>query len=592
MVARNGQSVKLITTSLYIVVNHHTIMATPNITARPTPSLKDGVELYDYQIDAIEWMASREKAKTIKNHGIGGGMVCMAMGLGKTITALQHSIRSQTENSEIFPTLIVMSKTLLYEWKNQGIEKFYDNISALYLHKDFLGEQIKQITGAEIVKHNIVITTYDQCLSASRKNEAHKLVCEYGQEGLHKDKVIAIHTRTKPMYNPYAKGVVNLYHIPWARVIIDESQRIANPKTYTFKAIMALYAEHKWCLTGTPIRNYDTDIWSQLRFCGYTTITASRLWRRWHYKQQDLKRYMYEANYKETNVKMPAKIEHTYLVDMDHHQKLTYQALLIETQDWYEKMLMKFISYASVLAMFTRLRQVCIAPFLIVARKKNKNNVLIQQGIDNALIRTKVDKWVADDYGTAGIDSPKIKKIVEIIEGVPKVDKIILFSMFVECLKIVEKAIQIDLPDRVYEFLDGSTTGRERVDILTNFKEHANTSILLVHYKVGGEGLNLIEANHVICIEPWWSPAVPNQGIARCWRRGQKKPVHVHWVITNKTIEDPILKMCENKEQLSDFYLHDGEYAPQTTGLTKYEMQKLIGSGTPETLRVSLRGGP
>ena len=550
---------------------------TPDTTARPTPVLKEGVKLYPYQTDVIKWMKSREKAKPANNRGVDGGLICLKMGLGKTLTALQHSLWSQSTNAEVFPTLVVASKTVLYEWKNQGIEKFFDNINALYLHRDFLGKYIDEITAAEILEYNIVVTTYDQCLSASRKHEAHKLICEYGQEGIHKDKVVAINTRKKPVYNPATKGPVNIYRMPWNRVICDESQRYANPTTYTFKAVMAIYGQHKWCLTGTPIRNYDTDIWSQLRFCGYNTVTAARLWRRWYFKEQDLKQYMYESNYEAAKVKMPEKLEYPHFVDMDPDQKLTYQALLTETQNLYEQMLMKFVSYACVLAMFTRLRQVCIAPYLIVARKKSNNNTLVQAGIDKALIATKVDEWVADSDGSAGIDSPKIKKIVEIIGQVPKDEKIILFSMFTSCLEVIEKAISIDLPERGYEFLDGSTTGPERIDILTNFKENPDVNVLLVHYKVGGEGLNLMEANHVICIEPWWSPAVHNQGIARCWRRGQKKQVHVHWVITAKTIEQPILKMCGNKDQLSDFYLYESEYKPQPTGLTKWEMQKLIG---------------
>ncbi len=551
--------------------------STPDITARPTPSLQEGVELYPYQTEAIQWMQAREKANPIYNRGISGGLLCLKMGLGKSLAALQHSFWSQSVKKELFPTLVVASKTVLYEWKNQGVEKFYQNVKALYFHKDFLGDYINHITAAEIVEYNIVITTYDQCLSASRKYDAHKLVCQYGQEGIHKDKVIAIHTRKKPPYKAAVRGTRNLYQLPFERIITDESQRFANPKTYTFKAVMALYGKHKWCLTGTPIRNYDSDIWSQLRFCGYYTITAARLWRRWHFKDQNLKQYIFETNYTEANVTMPAKIEHTHFVDMDPDQKLTYQALLIETQDLYERMLMNFVSYACVLAMFTRLRQVCIAPHLIVAKSKSKNNALIQEGIDKALVQTQVDEWIADVDGPAGIDSPKIKKIVEVIKNIPTGEKIMLFSMFVKCLKVVEKAMQTDLPDVSYEFLDGSSTGQERVDILTNFKEDPDVTVLLVHYRVGGEGLNLMEANHVICIEPWWSPTVHNQGIARAWRRGQQKEVHVHWVITSKTIEEPILQMCANKDQLADFYLYEGEYDPQPTGLTKYEMQKLLG---------------
>lgn len=558
---------------------------------RPTPKLKKGVTLYPYQTEVIKWMEAREKAKPALNRGITGGLVCLKMGLGKTLTALQHSLQAQKINNEEYPTLVIASKTVMYEWKKQGIEKFYDNINALFLHKDFMGKNIKTITSKELLKYNIVVTTYDQCVSACKEHKAEKLICEYGTEGIHKDKVVAIHKPKNPTYKPKTVGTINIYKFPWARVICDESQRFANPATFTFKAIMAIYAEHTWCLTGTPIRNYDADIWSQLRFCGYDTIAAARLWKREYFKGQNLKQYVYETDYEKENIKMPARHEYAHYVDMDPDQKLTYEALLVETQNLYEQMLMKFINYASVLAMFTRLRQVCIAPYLIVSKKKNKNNAAIQKGIDKALVKSKVDKWITDDTGSAGIDSPKIKKIVDIISKVPAGEKIILFSMFTSCLEIVEQAMKIDLPDTCYAFLDGSTTGQERIDILTCFKENPKVTVMLVHYKVGGEGLNLIESNHVICIEPWWSPAVHNQAIARCWRRGQQKPVHVHWIITWRTIEQPILKMCGNKNQLSDFYMHDEEYNPQPVGLTKGAMQLLLGEALTINMMEELGAG-
>lgn len=402
-------------------------------------------------------------------------------------------------------------------------------------------------------------------MSTSRKYQAHNFVCEYGKVGIHAGKVIAIHQRKKPPYNFSMKGPSNLYHIPWTRVICDESQRFANHKTYTFKTMIALYGDHKWCLTGTPIRNYDTDMWSQLRFCGYDSITISRLWRRRYFNDQNLKQYMYESTYQEAKVVLPEKKQHTHFVDMDPDQFQTYEALLIEIRNIYQQMLDKVVSYAEVLAMFTRLRQVCIAPYLIVQPSKR-----LEQS-DNAAY-----KWIQDPDSTAGIDSPKVRKVVEIVSEIPKGEKILVFSMFVGCLDITIRALKTDYPEIGYALLDGSKTGRERIDIFTNFKDNPNITVLFVHYKIGGEGLNLVEANHVICIEPWWSPSVHDQGIARAWRRGQTKAVNVHFVVTKKTIEEQILKLCKAKEQLAEYYLHEQEYQPVSTGLTKHELRKLI----------------
>jgi len=535
------------------------------------PVLKEGTVLESYQIEAIKWMVEREKPST-SNLGISGGLLCMKMGLGKCLTAMQHSIVAQNTNNEGFPTLFIASKTVMYEWKKECIEKFYTNINALYLHKDFIGDKVNTITANEIRKYNIVITTYDLCLSTCKKHKFHKLICEYGAEGLHKDKIIAINTRQKPPFNPNINGSANIYKIPWNRVVCDESQRFSNSKTYTFKSILAIYGDYKWCLTGSPVRNTDADIWSQLRYCGYNHIKEAGKWQHWLFKAQGLNKYIFELNYEKTNIVMPEKIIHKHLVEMDDEQKNTYTALLVETQNLYTQMLSNFISYAEILAMFTRLRQVCIAPSIILSNTKS----LVQKSVNNAIEKTKVHDWIYDDEGSAGIDSPKMKKIIDIIEKVPFGEKIIVFSSFVSCLKMVEKAITINL-ERNHVLLTGLTGGKKRNDILTSFKENPTVTILLVHYKIGSEGLNITEANNVIFIEPWWCPVVHNQGISRCWRRGQTKNVNIHFIITNKTIETAILTMCENKEKISNYYLYNEEYTAQKlTSLNKDDLRKLL----------------
>lgn len=553
----------------------------PDITNRPLPTLKQGFTLFDHQVDALEWMTAKETDPPSQNYGIKGGLVCLTMGLGKTLTSIAHSISRQLGGPEKYPTLIIASKTVMYEWKEQGTDKFYDNISTLYLHKDFLGNSIKTITAEEIAQYNIVVTSYDQCVQIAKKYDYHKLVCQYGEEGLQKGKLIAIHNRKRPNYNPLVIGARNIYKIPWARVICDESQRFANPKTYTFKAILAVYGDYKWCLTGTPVRNYDTDVWSQLRFCGYNGVLQPRKWKRKRFAQEKLDRYIYNAGYEDVDIEMVAKIEHSHIVDMDPEQERTYLAMLQVTQDMYDQMIAKYVNFASVLAMFTRLRQTCIAPYLITPHKKTKAGML-QDEIDKVLAETSIEEWANDKYGSAGIDSPKIKKIVQIIKDIPAGEKVIIFSMFTRLLRLVEKAIHIDIDDDITEYIDGTTTGSERADYLTNFKNNKSIKVLLIHYKIGGEGLNITEANHVICGEPWWSPAVENQGIARTWRPQQTKPVHVHRIITNRSIELPIRVMCANKTKLAAYYLNDADYKPSKTGLTKCELLKLIKSATQE----------
>ena len=551
----------------------------PDITDRPEPTLKEGFALYDYQEDIVKWMREREQGNPKHHQGVSGGILAAKMGLGKTLSALEHTVRSQIKDNEKYPTLVVVSKTLMYEWMVEGVNKFYDNMDVLYLHRDFLGKGIETVTGEDMAQYNLVITTYDCCLGASKANEAHMYVCEYGQEGLHKDKVIAIHNRTRPRYKPNVTGTLNIYSMPWERVICDESQRFANPKTYHFKAMMAIYGKYKWCLTGTPVRNRDTDVWSQFRFCGFNSITAARLWRPRHYKEYNLARYMKVLNYKDANVEPPKLVKYHHEVELDTGGLNTYMALFSAAQKMYEMMVMKLVTYATILALFTRLRQICIAPHLIY-KNKTKRDAVVQNMINEAVGENQLETWIKDPLGNAGIDSPKIKKAIEIIEAVPKGEKVIIFSMFVSALEILEEALKIDLPDKDYEFMCGSSGVAERVEMLKRFKSAASgVDIIFMHYKVGGEGLNLTEANHVIFLEPWWCPAVHGQALARCHRRGQKKTVHAHWIILQGTIEIPILKMCENKDNLANYYLKDIDYSPEPTGLSKWALKRLIEQG-------------
>ena len=528
------------------------------------PTLKNNIIPYDYQNDTCKWMEKQEYLNPNSNFGIQGGIICLNMGMGKTLIGLLHTFSQQIKKDEKFPTLVLVSKTVMYEWKKNGASKFFDHAKVLYFHKDFMGSYIDKITTNEILTYRIIVTTYDVCVSICKKENIDELICKYG----------VIKQRNRPSLNDEQyKGKINLYKIPWERIFADESQRFANPKTYTYKAIMALYGKYKWCLTGTPIRNYTTDIWSQLRFCGYWFVDRAKDWKQSYFHKQNLRKHIYYSDYKIVNLKMPKKITHYYLVKLKDENLKIYEAILVLAKEVYSEFAMKIGAYVCVLTMLLRLRQTAIAPYIIIAPKRTKTQ--IDDRLYKSLGQNNLEKWCKDIDGTAGLNSPKIEKIIEIIQNeIPRNEKIILFSMFTSCLDMVKYALDKKLSNYKINILDGRTTGEERYGIIDSFKD-GNIDILLVHYKVGGEGLNLIEANHVICIEPWWSPAVHNQGIARAWRRGQEKDVHVHWVLVEDTIEKKILDLCDFKMDLSDSYLH-GEINERTTGLDVFQLKKIL----------------
>ena len=540
----------------------------PSIVEGP-PIMKDEFKIWDYQETICKWMDKQELRRPVD--GVVGGMLILTMGLGKTLIALHHIFTARRERYEQYPSLVVMSKTLLSEWETKGINKFFTGVNALYYHKDIIGKNaFESLTTKDFKKYDIVLVTYDTLLSTCRAYKYEKTVCEYGESGIHAGKVIKIHHRSRPLPREHT-GPKNLYEIPWERMICDESQKFSNAKTYTFKAVMAVYSRYRWCLTGTPIRNYSVDIWTQLRFCGFDRIEHARKWKHHMFEHFDCAQHMKIMDYDDAKVEMPEKIEQTYYVDMDVNQTAIYRTILTKLCNIFSDFLMGAdISYSHILALFTRLRQIVIAPCLISKSGDSKVSKIIDSAIEK---REDLREWISNPLGTAGIYSPKIAKVTQIVHNYPT-EKVIIFSMFTTSLKLCQLALKkIGVS---CDLLIGSTSMTERSKILRDFST-GGTQVLLVHYKVGGEGLTLTEATHVIPLEPWWTHAVHNQGIFRAWRRGQTKVVKVHWVISPDTVEKYILALCDSKQNLSDSYLKGVEYDPESVKMDIMMMKKLLG---------------
>jgi SNF2 family DNA or RNA helicase len=535
--------------------------------------LKDDITLYDHQKEAMAWMKKREE-----NHGpdsVRGGLLCLSMGWGKSLTAAEHSLLSRTAQQKT-PTLIVCPNAVIDEWKSNCFERFYtQELKVLYLHRCYLGKKLDELTVSELCKYDIVVTNYEMCIRACKHTNSFRHVCKYGEAGtMHQNKIMEITTRREPPFPNQGAGIGLLYSIPWARLILDESQRGCSYNNTTFRSLMALYATNRWCLTGTPVRNRDTDVWCQLRLCSYSPVTNPKDWRRSN--REAVVQYMFERSESPSGaIRLPEKIETTHMVELDLQQMKVYQAVLYEVHDRFQEMLRNMFSFARMLALLTRLRQTCIAPNLLSKKSKNSGPTGPTGPTDQTEPGPELI-WLNDVTGTAGIDSPKIKKIIDLIGQIPAGEKVLVFSMFRSCLELIGQAIETDYPDLKYEHVSGKVTGTKRSAALNAFRNDPEQRVLLINYKIGAEGLNLTEANHVIMVEPWWNSAIHHQAVARAWRNGQTKPVHVHWVITKNTIEQPILTMCDNKDRLSSFYLHGSDYNPEEVKLGKDELLKLL----------------
>lgn len=539
--------------------------------------LKNNYKLFLHQKQVMEWMKQREKANEESPCNFRGGIISLSMGLGKTLTALAYSF----ENKAYFPTLIVTSKTVMHEWKSEGVEKFFVTegehaVKVLYLHKDFLGKKIDKINRDIVMKYDIIITTYDVCMFSCRKGKYYVQCLEFGDDNsLMKNKIIAIHNRKRCDSNiPNLTGTDVIYGTPWERVICDESQKYANPLTMTFKCMMAIYGKHKWCLTGTPIRNYDTDIWAQLRFCGYTGVEKTHEWKKRGnelFKAHNLISAIFIMSYSDSNMELPTKTENTIIVPLTGQQKEIYYHILGQTRAKYVDMMNKLCSFSCVLAMFTRLRQCAIAPYLITLESRDREHQNITSSEDSE------EKLYLDKFGESGTKSPKITTIIELLKKQlsSQSTKIIVFSMFTSCLDLLSAAVKEEYPSFKFVQIDGKT--KNRANLFDQFKKDIDTQGLFLTYKVGSEGLNLTEATHCICVEPWWTNAVHSQAKARLWRTGQTKPVYVHNLIIEGSIEEKILDICKEKEDMASSFLEGTERKLKSRGLDKYTLGKLLG---------------
>lgn len=548
---------------------------------RPLP-FRPGFRLLPHQIECLGWMRQRE---AMNQKGIKGGIVRFNMGLGKTAMAYSLSLTSAAEE---WPTLVVCSKTVLNTWREEHL-KFFGalNVKVFLFNKTYLGPKMNDVTLEVLKDYDFVVTTYDTCMSVCRKcPEYIEEILEYGDDhSLMKDKVISIHPREEPTPDPKVKGPALIYEIPWSRVFCDESQRFANPTTQTFRVIMAVYGKYKWCLTGTPIRNYDTDIWAQFRFLGYDGVVSAVEWKKKSsvcFQMHNLQQCIFSMDYKGANIELPPKYEQTLSVTLRDKQRQCYEMVLGMARVAFDQLMAGLCSFSCILAVFIRLRQACIAPFLMTDKSKRSKEKRVK-GDEDILVKMNenigsLGAWVYDRDGTAGAQSAKISLAIDTIARIPVNEKVLVFSSFTSCLDLMEYALEKKYPHIKSVMLDGDTTGEDRQQVLSRFRNDPSVKVFFISYKVGSEGLNLTIAPNVICCEPWWTPAVHNQAIARAWRTGQTKEVKVYNIIAEDTIEQKVLDICHDKDELAEMYL-DGSRrkVKKHGGLDKYSIGRILG---------------
>ncbi len=441
--------------------------------------------LREYQVEGYQWL------RLMEHYGF-GGILADDMGLGKTLQVIVYFESMKNEGTH----LVVTPASLLLNWQDE-IEKFSQNLKVLciYGQKAERDQLIKKVQD-----YDVVITSYD-----------------------------------------YLRRDIDEYQdITFHSVVIDEAQYIKNPKTRNAMCVKKLKSKQRFALTGTPIENSLAELWSIFDFLmphylyhyAYFLEHFERPIVKEHDedKQNKLKQmispFVLRRNKKDVLKELPEKIEQTlYLRFNDEEEKLYLANLLQVNKSLQEKLDLNQLGRIDILAMLTRLRQLCQ---------------------DSRLL-----------YETVEEPSSKLKGCMELIHSLHDNNKkILLFSSFTSVLHLIEE--QCHKEHISYYLLDGSTPKEKRKQMVDAFQKD-DTTLFLISLKAGGSGLNLTSAQAVIHFDPWWNMSAKNQATDRAHRIGQKESVQVFSLIMKNSIEEKIMELQKQKKNLADTFVEGND---------------------------------
>lgn len=327
--------------------------------------------------------------------------------------------------------------------------------------------------------------------------------------------------------------------IDFKTIVIDEGQYIANALSQKAKAIKELKSDHRFALTGTPIQNSLLDLWSIFDFLmpGYfKTFTEFRK----NYGKLDITQHDKEhlerivapfiLKRKKDDVlkELPGKTVEITTLSMTREEQDFYNAYLLRAK---KSMAMEGAKKIEILAELTRLRQICVDPSTFLEYNKT---------------------------------SSKLEYTVHLLkQATEKGHKVLVFSSFKQALDHLGECLKKAKVS--YDMITGETPAKRRVDLAEDFNTKDNISVMLISLKAGGTGLNLIGADIVVHLDPWWNVASEEQATDRAYRIGQEKKVTVYKLVMKNTVEERVIDLQEKKKTLSDIIDKDPENKQKIT---------------------------
>ena len=462
----------------------------------PLPSPYDKI-LRDYQKEGVQWLSM------MRDSGF-NGILADDMGLGKTlqvIALLDSKVSGKT-------SIVICPASLIYNWEDE-IHRFSKTLKCKCICGN-AKQRAQEI--ASYSQYDVLLTSYD-----------------------------------------YIRRDIELYEaMTFYYVILDEAQYIKNQKTRNALCVKKLEAEHKLALTGTPIENSLAELWSIFDFLMPDYLFNYHYFQA-HYEseivknhneevQQKLKKlvapFVLRRNKKEVLRELPDKIEQNYIIDFSEEENKLYVAHLAQVNRELSQMVnMQSTDKITILAMLTKLRQLCCEPRLV--------------------------------FENIHEPSSKLKACIHLIQTLKEnKQKVLLFSSFTSMLELI--ADELYKEGISYYILTGATNKEERRELVERF-QNDSTTVFLISLKAGGTGLNLTSAEAVIHYDPWWNQSAQNQATDRAYRIGQRKKVQVFKLVMKNSIEEKIQKLQLMKKELADMFVENNE-----TNLAKMSKEELL----------------
>ncbi len=337
----------------------------------------------------------------------------------------------------------------------------------------------------------------------------------------------------------------------WQTVILDEAQNIKNPDSQVAQAAYRLDAEFRVALTGTPVENRLDELWSQLHFLNRGLLGGRAHFRRRYARpiadgdphsaallRERIRPFLLRRKKQDVAPELPPLTEVVLHCELSDEERAVYNAVRAATVEQVVAQLSAGGSVLAALEALLRLRQAACHPALVPGQRAAGSSKL-------ELLLSRLEQAMADGH------------------------KALVFSQWTSLLDLVEP--HLARAEIGFVRLDGST--RDRGAVVKQFQSEEGPPVMLVSLKAGGTGLNLTSADHLFLLDPWWNPAVEDQATGRAHRIGQTKPVVVHRLVAQDTVEEGILELHARKRALSEVALGA---ADEAQGLTRDDLLALL----------------